>query len=63
MSTLTNQQKVERLEMCVALLQDVDAMQQTALGASDVCYENHNRIQDLIEDFEADIEELRALTD
>lgn len=63
MSTLTNQQKVERLEMCVALLQDVDAMQQAALGASDVCYENHNRIQDLIEDFEADIEELKALTD
>ena len=57
---LSNKEKLERLEMCVAMLQDVDAMQQAALGASDVCYENHNRIQDLIEDFEADIEELRG---
>ena len=56
---MTNQEKLERLQMCVAMLQDVDAMQQAALGASDVCYENHNRIQDLIEDFEADIEELK----
>lgn len=55
---MTNQEKLERLQMCVAMLQDVDAMQQAALGASDVCYENHNRIQDLIEDFEADIAEL-----
>jgi len=31
-------------------------MQQTALGDSDVTYDNHNRIQDLIFDFEADIE-------
>ena len=61
MTELTNAQKAARLEMCVAMLQDVDAMQQAALGASDVCYENHNRIQDLIEDFEADIEELKAL--
>ena len=56
---LTNKEKAARLEMCVAMLQDVDAMQQAALGDSDVCYENHNRIQDLIEDFEADIEELK----
>ena len=52
---LTNKEKVERLKMCVALLCDVDAMQQAALGDSDVCYENHNRIADLIEDFEEDI--------
>ena len=56
MSELTNQQKVERLEMAVAMLHDVDAMQQAAIGASDVCYDNHCRIQDLIEDLEADIE-------
>ena len=41
------------------MLQDVDAMQQTALGDSDVAYDNHNRIQDLIDDFETDLEELK----
>lgn len=56
---LTNKEKAERLQMCVAMLQDVDAMQQAALGDSDVCYQNHNLIQDLIEDFETDIEELK----
>ena len=55
---LSNQEKVERLKMCIALLQDVDAMQQAALGDSDVCYANHNKLQDLIEDFEADVAEL-----
>ena len=53
---LTNKEKAERLQMCIALLQDVDAMQQAALGDSDVCYDNHCRIEDLIFDFEADIE-------
>lgn len=59
---MTNQEKLQRLQDCVALLQDVDAMQQTALGDSDVAYDNHNRIQDLIFDFEADIEILSKET-
>ena len=63
MTELTNAQKAARLEMAVAMLHDVDAMQQAAIGASDVCYDNHCRIQDLIEDLEADIEELKALTE
>lgn len=53
---LTLAEKAECLEMCVAMLRDVDAMQQSALGDSDVCYDNHNRIQDMISDFETDIE-------
>ena len=57
---LTNKEKVERLRMCIAMLQDVDAMQQAALGASDVCYENHNRIQDLVDDFTYDVMELEG---
>jgi hypothetical protein len=56
---LTNKEKAARLEMCIALLQDVDAMQQAALGDSDVCYANHNKLQELIEDFEEDIQELK----
>ena len=55
---LTNSEKIERLKMCIAMLEDVDAMQQVALGDSDVCYANHNKLQDLIEDFEADVESL-----
>jgi len=53
---LTKQEKIERLEMAIALLEDVDAMQQAALGDGDVTYDNHTRIQDLISDFSADIE-------
>jgi hypothetical protein len=56
---LTNKEKAERLEMCIALLEDVDAMQQAAFFDSDVCYDNHNRLADLIADFEADLEELK----
>ena len=56
---LSNKEKAARLEMCVAMLQDVDAMQQAALGDSDVCYANHNKLQELIEDFEADIAEFK----
>lgn len=56
---LSNKEKAARLEMCVAMLQDVDAMQQAALGDSDICYANHNKLQELIEDFEADIAEFK----
>ena len=54
---LSNKEKAERLRMCIALLEDVDAMQQAALGDSDVCYANHNKLQELIEDFMYDVQE------
>lgn len=57
---LTNKEKAERLQMCIALLHDVDAMQQAALGDSDVCYANHNKLQELIEDFETDVREFEG---
>jgi len=53
---LTAKQKILKLQEAIALLQDVDNLQQAAIGESDVCYDNHNRIQDLIFDLEADIE-------
>lgn len=56
--TLTTDEKLDRLEMAIALLQDADAMIQTALGASDSCYETHNAIEEIISDLEADIEDL-----
>ena len=55
---LTNKQKADKLREAIALLMDVDALQQAALGDSDVCYDNCTRIQDLIFDFEADVEML-----
>ena len=53
---LTAKEKALKLQEAIALLMDVDAIQQAALGDSDVCYDNHTRIQDLISDFEADVE-------
>ena len=55
---LTNKDKAQLLRDAVELMQEADALQQRALGDSDVCYTNHNKLQDLIEDFETDIEEL-----
>ena len=57
MELVTAKQKADKLREAIALLQDADACMQAALGASDVCYETHNRIQDIIEDLEVDVEE------
>jgi hypothetical protein len=53
---LTNKQKADKLREAIALLEDVDCLQQAAIGESDVCEDNHFRIQDLIEDLTADVE-------
>ena len=58
---LTVTEKIHYLQDCIALLEDVDAKQQAVLGDSDVCYDNHNRIQALIEDLMCDIMELEAV--
>ena len=52
---LTNKEKADKLREAIALLEDVDCLQQAAIGASDVCEDNHFRIQDLIEDLSADV--------
>jgi hypothetical protein len=52
---MTNKQKALKLREAIALLMDADALQQAAIGDSDVCYDNHNRIQDLIDDLTADV--------
>ena len=52
--------KTELLRRAVEQLEEADALVQEALGACDVCYETHNRIQDLVTDLEADIAELEA---
>ena len=52
---LTNKEKALKLREAIALLMDVDCLQQAAIGESDVCFDNHIRIQDLIDDLTADV--------
>lgn len=55
---LTAKQKSKMLNDVVDLLEQADALQQKAIGAdTDVSYEYHNRIQDLIDDMIGDIAE------
>ena len=57
---LTNKEKALKLREAIALLQDVDALQQTGFAElnSDACYELHNEIEDIIDTLEEAIEEL-----
>ena len=57
---LTDKQKADKLREAIALLMDADALQQAALGESDVCEDNHNCIQGLIDDFTYDVMELEG---
>lgn len=57
MELVTAKQKADKLREAIALLQDADACMQAALGASDVCYDTHCAIQNIIDDLEADVEE------
>lgn len=52
--------KAELLRRAIEQLEEADALQQEALGPCDVCEENHNRIQALIDDFTYDIMELEG---
>ena len=57
---MTNAQKAARLRMAIDALQNADAWVQEALGDSDVCYETHTRIQDLVDDLTYDVMELEG---
>lgn len=57
---LTDKQKAARLRMAMDALQNADAWIQEALGDTDVCYETHNRIQDLVDDLSYDVMELEG---
>ncbi len=57
---LTDKQKAARLRMAMEALQNADAWVQEALGDTDVCYETHNRIQDIIDDLTYDVMELEG---
>jgi len=57
---LTPAIKIEKLQEAIALLQDVDALQQVGMADSDseTCYEIHNVIHDVIGDLEEAIDAL-----
>ena len=59
---LTNKQRADKLREAIALLQDVDALQQTATAEldSDACYEIHCELDNIIDNFAEAIEELEA---
>ena len=57
---LTDAQKAARLRMAIEALHHADAWIQEALGATDVCYETHNRIQDLVDDLTYDVMDLEG---
>ena len=60
---LTNTQKADKLREAIALLMDVDALQQVGLADldSDACYELHNEIDAIIDTLSEAIEELSAV--
>ena len=52
-----NAKQNELMLKAVELLHEADALIQQALGATDVCYETHNRIEGIVEDLLCDIQE------
>jgi len=59
---LTPAIKIEKLQEAIALLEDVDALQQVGLSDmdSETCYEIHNLVQDIIDDLAEAIEKLEG---
>jgi late competence protein required for DNA uptake (superfamily II DNA/RNA helicase) len=57
---LTNAQKADLLRQAIDALENADAWIQEALGDTDVCFETHNRIQDLVDDLTYDVMELEG---
>jgi hypothetical protein len=59
---LTNKEKALKLREAIALLQDVDCLQQVGMAEmdSDASYELHNELEEIIDTLEEAIEELEA---
>lgn len=53
--------KADLLRKAIELLQEANALQQKAIGeGTDVCYEYHTRIEDLVDDMMHDVIDLEA---
>ena len=48
----TQQEKLDRLKMVIALLQDADAGMQTALGDTEECFDLHCAIESIADDLQ-----------
>ena len=57
---LTTQEKIERLYMAIALIQDADAGVQTALGDTEECFDLHCGFEALIDDVRDTIDAMEA---
>jgi len=57
---LTDKDRAQLLRDAMELMMDADALVQKALGATDVCEDTHNRIEDIVEDLRCDIMDLEA---
>lgn len=59
---LTNKEKADKLREAIALLMDVDCLQQVAMAEmdSDVSYELHNELEEIIDVLREGIDELEA---
>jgi hypothetical protein len=55
---LTDKQRADKLREALELLQDADALVQEALGDTDVCYDTHCGIEELIDELRCDVEDL-----
>ena len=55
---MTNKDKAQLLRDAVELMEQADALVQKALGATDVCEDTHNRIEDIVEDLRCDVDDL-----
>jgi hypothetical protein len=49
---ITAQEKIERLQMAIALMQDANASMQTALGDTEECFDLHCGIESMIDDIQ-----------
>ena len=58
---LTNKQRADKLREAIALLMDVDALQQTALESSIACEDIHNEITDIIDTLVEGVQEFESL--
>jgi hypothetical protein len=57
---LTAKQQADKLREAIALLMDADNLVQAALGDTDVCYDTHCQIEELIDELTADVMDLDA---
>ena len=51
-------QRAEKLREAIQLLMQADALQQAAIGESDIAYNNHNLLQEMIDEFAEDVREM-----